>query len=615
MFSAHSRFASSGRATRRLRALLVIPFCTPVLLAVACSNSSSSTASSAGGVASFAETPGYPPNMILPFYSAQYSSTGNAYQFQQLMYRPLYWFGANGKLGPNPDPSESLAAPPVYSDGNTIVTINMKPYKWSNGEPVTATDIVFFLNLMRAEKANWAFYVPGKIPDDIASATVVSPARLVLHLKTPVNPNWFTDDELVQITPLPEAWDITAPGRVGSCATSAAACPPVYSYLIKEAKSEATYAANPLWQVVDGPWRLKSFNTLGQVTFVPNKKYSGPDKPRLTEFREVPFTSAASEYEVLHSPGGGGITVGYVPTVDLLSSNSNPLEGSYSLAPWPYFSISGIVPNFNNPTVGALFRQLYIRQALAHVIDQNTMIRVALKGYGVPTYGPIPLFPPNPYLSPAQKKNPYPFSVSAAADLLRSHAWKVQPNGTSTCDHPGAGPNQCGPGISAGAKLQFTLLYESGVPWMSTAMLYFKSEAALAGIDVRLNQAPLNTVYSEEVPCTPTQSACSWQAVFAGAYWIYSYVYPTGEDFLATGAGSNYNNYSDDYANNLINATNTQPGLQPLYAYEDYMALQLPVIWAPNQYYQVTAISDGLKGATPQNPTGAITPEDWYFVR
>jgi len=42
------------------------------------------------------------------------------------------------RLTPNLNPSLSLAENPVYSDGNTTVTIDLKPYKWSNGETVTA---------------------------------------------------------------------------------------------------------------------------------------------------------------------------------------------------------------------------------------------------------------------------------------------------------------------------------------------------------------------------------------------------------------------------------------------------------------------------------------------
>src|ERR1039458_7797108 len=41
----------------------------------------------------FAEMPGASPNYIFPYASCLYDSPNNIGQFQQLMFRPLYWFG------------------------------------------------------------------------------------------------------------------------------------------------------------------------------------------------------------------------------------------------------------------------------------------------------------------------------------------------------------------------------------------------------------------------------------------------------------------------------------------------------------------------------------------
>ena len=47
----------------------------------------------------------------------------------------------------------------------------MKPYKWSNGEKVTAQDVLFWMNMMKVEKLNWAGYAAGTIPDDLSDVT------------------------------------------------------------------------------------------------------------------------------------------------------------------------------------------------------------------------------------------------------------------------------------------------------------------------------------------------------------------------------------------------------------------------------------------------------------
>jgi peptide/nickel transport system substrate-binding protein len=69
-----------------------------------------------------------------------------------------------------------------------------------------------------------------------------------------------------------------------------------------EAGDLATYATNPLWQVVDGPWRLSGFDAAtGEVTMVPNTEFSGGQKPHYAKFVEVPFTTDAAEYTALRT--------------------------------------------------------------------------------------------------------------------------------------------------------------------------------------------------------------------------------------------------------------------------------------------------------------------------
>ena len=217
------------------------------------------------------------------------------------MYRPLYWFG-NG-THPQPQPVALVGPDPdVLRPTTRRSSINLKPYKWSNGETVTAQNVMFWMNMLHSDKANWAAYAPGAIPDDVKSITVNSPTQLTFTLTGPVNPYWFTYNQLSQITPMPVAWDITAKGGApdsGGCAAGAfgtvdTQCEAVYTFLSKQAgydpanpkatnNSLSTYATNPIWQVVDGPWKLSSFDASGNITFVPNPSYSGPVKPTLDE--------------------------------------------------------------------------------------------------------------------------------------------------------------------------------------------------------------------------------------------------------------------------------------------------------------------------------------------
>src|SRR5580692_1063518 len=149
-------FPSTRR--RRARGLLAVA-CGSAAIALtvaACSSSGSSSNGGAaatptgtpvtGGTATFALPPSTVPNYIFPFDSSTYFSVTNSEDFQYLLYRPLYWFG-NGS-SPTLNASLSVANPPVYS-GNKV-TINMKDWKWSNGTPVTAQNVVFWIHMMQA---------------------------------------------------------------------------------------------------------------------------------------------------------------------------------------------------------------------------------------------------------------------------------------------------------------------------------------------------------------------------------------------------------------------------------------------------------------------------------
>jgi peptide/nickel transport system substrate-binding protein len=65
----------------------------------------------------------------------------------------------------------------------------------------------------------------------------------------------------------------------------------------------ASYATSPYWSIVDGPWKVKTFTTTGEVTMVPNPDYSGSPKPSLSQFVGVPFTSDQAMLNEIKSGG------------------------------------------------------------------------------------------------------------------------------------------------------------------------------------------------------------------------------------------------------------------------------------------------------------------------
>jgi peptide/nickel transport system substrate-binding protein len=64
----------------------------------------------------------------------------------------------------------------------------------------------------------------------------------------------------------------------------------------------------------------------------------------------------------------------------------------------------------------------------------------------------------------------------------------------------------------------------------------------------------------------------------------------------------------------LIEKTVTSDDLADMYAYQDYLAEQVPVIWMPNFPLRVFEVAHDLQGVEPVNPLGFINPENWYFT-
>jgi len=101
-----------------------------------------SGASAPSGTITFAEGPGANPNYIFPYMGCSFFSVDNINQFQELMYRPLYWFGLKA-----PAPTFRrcrLGMPPKFSNGNKTITIDMKGWKFADGQVVNAESVMFF---------------------------------------------------------------------------------------------------------------------------------------------------------------------------------------------------------------------------------------------------------------------------------------------------------------------------------------------------------------------------------------------------------------------------------------------------------------------------------------
>jgi peptide/nickel transport system substrate-binding protein len=618
------------RAHRRRTRLVVLAAALAAVLVSAAASAAAARpatagASASGGTVTYALQAGVPINYIFPVMSSQYVNKSNLSPFQDLMWRPLYWWdGTPYKL----NVQRSLASPPVYKNHDKDVVITLKRnWKFSNGERLTPKNVALFLGMLQTDRTNFWMYLPGAFPDTLASVSYDNAHNsFTLHLKNSVNPTWFTQNQLTMISPLPSAWDIKGPGQKASCSSYSASvqakeCPLVYAYLAKQASDTSTYASNPLWQIVDGPFKISKFTAGGtSATLVPNTAYSGSPKPRISQLVLDVATSDAAEYNLLKSHA---LTIGYVPfssapvkPVGAALPPTNPVPGYTFEKPIATWSYNDLFWNYNNPTFGPLVRQLYFRQAMQSLVDQEGDIQAALRGYGFVDFGPNPPQPPNPFETAYEKSRPYPFSIDAARKYLEKDGWNVPKSGTATCVRPGTGAGECGAGIKQGESMpEIKLLYSTGSTAWALEMTSLQSAAEQVGIKITPVATPESNMAQYFAGCTPKQRACQWQMMYLGSPETDTFTfYPETGVVFRTHAIFNVSNYANPYVMSLFDQIYSKPGDAALNKLDDYLTRTAALLWAPVPTGLLFAADPKLKGFAP-SPIDIIEPENWYFAK
>jgi peptide/nickel transport system substrate-binding protein len=618
-----------ARTAAKVAALAVVG----VTALAACAKSSTSTTSHAGatgygtipapsshkvpgGTVTFGMPAGDTPTYILPITPSANSSVYTESFFQNLMWRPLWWTPTGHTL--DVDYGLSLAPKPSFSNDNKTVVINMKTnYKWSNGQPVDAQDVVFFIDLLNAavklNPANYGNFSPGFLPQNIVSAKATGKYQLTIQFNKSYNPGYLYYDQLLLLYPLPStSWDIDAPGGKPVSYTTLAGAEKIYKFLNAQSLKLSTYATNPLWQVVDGPYKLTAFDPSTDAnTMVPNPNYSGT-KSTISKFEEVAYTSDDAEYNALRT---GELTVGLIPSTDYPQIPALEKQGFNTFGEadfgWDY-----LVFNFKDKTSAwdKIIGQLYVRQALAHLVDESGFVTGVFHGYAAAADGPVPPVPASPFTPSNAAKPVYPFSISAAKSLFASHGWKLV-NNVQTCESPGTAATDCGAGVPKGATMAFTLVFNNGSPAIQEEDTAFASDAKQAGVPVTLVGKSFNFILSNYYDLAAPANINKWQAEDFGGFS--TSLYPTTNFIFNTGGSFNIGDYSDPKADSLINTSVYGPNKASVKNEAAYIATDLPALFEPDSDH-VYAWKNTLSG--PQSsfwelPQFSLDPEQWYFTK
>ncbi len=573
---------SSSSRIRPFWPLFILP---AAALLAGCGSGASHTQSASlgplkGGTAVIAMPPDLSPDGFFPVNSTVTYSDIDA-QIQALMYKPLLDITASDKI----DYSRSLASNIQWNANGTVYTITLgNKYRWSNGKPVTAQDVVFtwdIINAASASNAPWTFGGDGfgGIPARWKSVVATNAHTVVVTLNAPSNQQWFVRNGLGQLTPVPESvWD-------------------KYPHDMTEELKFVNQLQNdptaPEYRVVDGPYHFDAMQPNSYWSFTPNAQYGG-HKSYLSKIIFQYETGDPSEFTALKT---GTVSLGYLP-FSLWNSKSELSSDKISQD----FPFGFNYMNINmDPAAGFIpreFSHLYVRQALEMGIDQTGIVDSFYHSAAIPEFGPIPAKPATVFDDPSLK-NPYPYNPKAGLKLLEAHGWTLHKGVLQKDGHPFA----------------FSLIYAEGSTSASDSLQVIAHDWQEEGIDVSLEPEPANTAFG--VMLGSNQS--KWQMSYFPGGWTYQPdYYPTGGGLFSSTAGGNYSHYSSKTMNQLVAltyepVTSQTAALASLSKYQAWAVHDLPVLWMP-YFPSLTVQSDQMHGVSQTiNPvTDLYYPNYWW---
>src|SRR5260221_461749 len=71
---------------------------------------------------------------------------------------------------------------------------------------------------------NWGGYVPGYFPDNVTNIRARGSDQVQMTITGPYSKQWFTYNELSQVTPMPPAWDTTGGANKSDCTHNVGDC-------------------------------------------------------------------------------------------------------------------------------------------------------------------------------------------------------------------------------------------------------------------------------------------------------------------------------------------------------------------------------------------------------
>ena len=304
-------------------------------------------------------------------------------------------------------------------DGLTLTFHLRQGVKWHDGQPFTSADVKFTYDTIRDPDAKPTI-AKGDY-DSIAGIETPDDYTVVFRLRQP---------------------DASLPSKLMTGITP--------RHLL-EGQDLATTAFNRQ-PVGTGPFRLESWQSDQQLTFVANEDYFG-GKPRLERlvWKIVPDTSALTLQLLSGEVDGAAVTEprDFVRVREALDLAVYPVLGGN-------FQIS---LQLQNP----LFQDRPVRQALAYALDKQAMVDKIMAGAAVIATSDIP----SNSWGYNSDVNTYPYDPDRARAMLAETGWRPGPDGVLVKD---------------GQPFRFELMTDAGDELRKEIALFVRQQWAEVGV-------------------------------------------------------------------------------------------------------------------------------------
>lgn len=374
--------------------------------------------------------------------------------------------GLTGEI--EPELAESWEISP---DKKRIVFTLRPDLKWSDGQPLTADDVVFSYNEV---------YLNEEIPTDVRDVLRIGKNRALPTIKK-------IDDRHVEFTvPEPFAPFLRSTG-IGILPAHVLRETITTKDQTGKPKFLTTWGINtpPKEIVFNGAYQLESYATSERVVFRRNPYYWRKDK----QDKQQPYIEKViwqivenTDTSLLQFRSGGLDSVGVSPDYFSLLKKGEK-RGKYTIYNGgPASGTTFIAFNLNQgrrngiplvePMKSKWFNQVKFRQAIAYAIDRQRMINNIYRGLGELQNSPISVQSPY-YFSPQAGLKVYDYNLDKAKELLLSIGFKYDEQ-EELLD-------------SAGNRVRFTLITNSGNKIREAMGSQIKQDLSKIGIQVDFN--------------------------------------------------------------------------------------------------------------------------------